>query len=162
MKSAPKAPYEIWEHTADIGIVARGATLEELFCNAAIGMFDIITGKAQRSPEVQESKSRESASSVREEMRREVALSARALDSLMVDWLSELLYRFSAFRFLGVKYDIKVERKSGGWQVCGKVAGATYNRKKHGYGAEIKAVTYHMLEVKQENEEWTARVLFDV
>ncbi|PKK81395.1 MAG: hypothetical protein CVT47_02645 [Thermoplasmata archaeon HGW-Thermoplasmata-2] len=156
-----KAPYEIWEHTADIGILAHGKTLEELFCNAALGMFDIICGKVQRG----ESAKKSGAKAPATDQRRSIDLSARVLDSLMVDWLSELLYLFSAFRFFGAKYEIKVKRTahgSGGWQARGEVEGATYDRKKHGYGADVKAVTYHMLEVKQENEEWTARVLFDI
>lgn len=156
----PHLPYEIWEHTADIGILAHGKNPEELFSNAAIGMFDIITGKAQSGGAGKRSKPKI-------EQNYDIDISARTLDQLMVDWLSELLYRFSAFRFLGVKYDIKVEREArsgagAGWRLRGKIYGATYEREKHGYGADIKAVTYHMLEVREENGIWSARVLFDI
>lgn len=152
MKSSPP-PYEIWEHTADIGIIAHGKSPEEVFKSAAHGMFDIICGKAQKG---------KFSKIAGNEMRREIALSARALDSLMVDWLSELLYLFSAFRFLGTAYGIKVEKTKDGWRVSGDAIGTEYNRKKHGYGADIKAVTYHMLEVKEENGIWSAKILFDI
>ncbi|MGH9785587.1 MAG: archease, partial [Terriglobia bacterium] len=32
-------PYEILEHTADVGLKAYGRTLPELFVNAAVGMI---------------------------------------------------------------------------------------------------------------------------
>src|SRR3972149_294317 len=35
-------PFEILEHTADVGIVAHGASLEEIFANAAAGMFALM------------------------------------------------------------------------------------------------------------------------
>ena len=35
-------PFEIVDHTADVGVRAYGATPEELFANAALGMFSII------------------------------------------------------------------------------------------------------------------------
>ena len=36
-------PYEIIDHTADIGLRIRGRTLPELFTHAALGLFDLIT-----------------------------------------------------------------------------------------------------------------------
>lgn len=152
--------YEIWEHTADVGIAAYGSNLEELFRNAAKGMFDIITGKAGKKEKT------EFLGGAAQKYN--VNLSAISLEQLVVDWLSELLYLFSAFGFLGVKYDICIQQKfgcpiksAGEWLLMGIAEGIVYEREKHGYGTEIKAVTYHMLEVKK-NEEWMARVLFDV
>jgi len=76
---APKGlPFEIVEHTADVGILARGATPAEAFQNAALGMFSLMADLSR----------------VAEKLERPVAVAARDLEGLLVAWLSELLYIF--------------------------------------------------------------------
>jgi SHS2 domain-containing protein len=38
-----KEAFEIFDHTADIGIIAYGADFEKLFSNAALALFSLIT-----------------------------------------------------------------------------------------------------------------------
>lgn len=135
-------PYNTFEHTADIGIEARGATLEEAFANAARGMFSIIVD----------------GSDIDAIERKEIALEATDDDEqLLVDWLSELLYIHDVEGLVFDRFDITIDDglHATAW-------GEPYSREKHGYGSEIKAVTYHMLAIKRNKKAVEIKVLFDI
>src|SRR5659263_230184 len=89
--------YEYLEHTADIKFLAYGRTLEELFENAALAMFNVMidTGK------------------VSGETAKEVFLKSSDLESLLVDWLSELLYLFEVDEIVFRKFQVKEIRDEG-------------------------------------------------
>ena len=135
--------YELIEHTADVGIKAYGKNLSEAFEHAAKGMFDIITDSSEIDSVGQY----------------DIQLKAPDLEQLLVDWLSELLFLNSAknlvFGFFKVELDEKNNRLSA------HVFGEPYNVPKHNVGAEIKAVTYHILEVKTKRP-YHVQVLFDI
>lgn len=135
--------YELIDHTADVGLKAYGKSLSEAYQNAAKGMFDIITDKSE----------------IENIGQYDIDLSADDLEQLLVDWLSELLYLHSAknlvFGFFNVELDEKNKKLSA------KIFGEKLNMSKHKAGAEIKAVTYHMLEVKNKKP-YYVKVLFDI
>ena len=135
--------YELIDHTADIAIKAYGKNLSEAFENAAKAMFDIITDSSEVDSIGQY----------------DVELEAPDLEQLLVDWLSELLYLNTAknqvFGFFKVELD---EKKS---KLKAKVFGDKFDLSKHKIGAEIKAVTYHMLEVRKKRP-FHVQVLFDI
>ena len=68
--------FEVLDHTADIGIIAYGADLKQAFANAAKGLFSLIT----------------SLDDVEEALHRDIELTAADPESLLVDWLNELVY----------------------------------------------------------------------
>ncbi|HEC87569.1 MAG TPA: archease [Thermoplasmatales archaeon] len=135
--------FEIIEHTADVGIKAYGSTLAESFENAAKGMFALIT---DNSP----------IASIGEY---NIELKADNIEELLVDWLSELLFLQSAYNLVFGKFEVKLDEVSN--SLSAKVFGEEYNAKKHRYGVEIKAVTYHMLKVEKEPP-YEIQVLFDI
>ena len=138
-----KDPYEIIDHTADIAIKAYGKNLAEAFENAAKGMFDIITDKSEIE-------------SVGQYV---IELEAPDLEQLLVDWLSDLLFINTSqnlvFGFFKVELDEKKKKLSA------KIFGEKYNISKHKVGVEIKAVTYHMLEVRNKRP-YHVQILFDI
>jgi len=135
--------YELIDHTADVGIKAYGKTLSEAFENAAKGMFDIITDSSEIESIGQYN----------------IDLESDNLEQLFVDWLSELLFLNSAnnivFGFFKVEFDEKKNKLSA------KVFGEKFDLSKHKVGTEIKAVTYHMLEVNNKKP-FHVQVLFDI
>lgn len=135
--------YELIDHTADVGVKAFGKTLPEAFENAAKAMFDIITDNSEIESVGQYN----------------IDLNSTDLEQLLVDFLSELLFLNSAknivFGFFKVDLDEKANKLSA--VVCGE----KFNLSKHNIGAEIKAVTYHMLEVKTKKP-IHVKVLFDI
>ena len=136
--------YELLEHTADIFIKANGKTLSEAFENAAIGMFDIIypTAKVGSVGEYQlEHKSSD-------------------LEQLLVEWLSELLYIYETQNVLFSSFKVQIDETQLSLK-C-QAFGEKVDPAKHKISDEIKAVTYHMLEIGRENDGYFVKVLFDV
>ncbi len=135
--------YELIDHTADIGLKAYGKNLSEAFENAAKGMFDIITDNSE----------------IESIGQYEIKLEAQDLEQLLVDWLSELLFLNTAnnlvFGFFKVELDDKKTSLSA------RIFGEKYDISKHKIGSEIKAITYHMLEVKNKRP-YHVQVLFDI
>ena len=135
--------YELIDHTADVGIKAFGKNLYEAFVNAAKGMFDIITDNSE----------------IESIGQYDLELEAPDLEQLLVDFLSELLYLNSAknqvFGFFIVDLDEKNKK------LTAKIFGEKFDLSKHKIGAEIKAVTYHILEVRNKRP-YHVQVLFDI
>ncbi len=134
-------PYELIEHTADVGVKAHGKTVAEAFEHAAKGMFDIITDESTIDPVGQY----------------DIQLEAPDLEQLLVDWLSKLLFLNDAQDLVFGKFQVTLT----GNQLSASVFGEKYDIKKHGMGVEIKAVTYHMLQVQEKNPIFV-QVLFDI
>ena len=135
--------YELIEHTADVGIKAYGKNISESFENAAKGMFDIITDKSE----------------IEAVGEYEIYLEAQDLEQLLVDWLSELLFLNSAKNLVFSFFKVKLDEKNN--SLSAHVFGEKYNISKHKIGTEIKAVTYHILEVRNKRP-YHVQILFDI
>ena len=135
--------FETFEHTADIGLAIRGATPEELFENAALGLVDLMIDPT----------------GLREEMRLDVALSAQDREALLVAWLNELLYLLDARGFLPRR--CRVARMSG-TDLAAELWGERVDRDRHSLRRLVKAATYHGLRVTNADGRWEARVILDL
>lgn len=135
-------PYRTFEHTADIGIEAYGATVESAFANVARGMFAIIVNDS----DIDSHEERTLTLPVEDD-----------LEQLVVDWLSELLYIYDVDGLVFGDFSLTITDK-----LQATARGEPYNRDKHGYGMEIKAVTYHLLDIKRTKKGIYIKVLFDV
>lgn len=135
--------YVLIDHTADLGIRVRGDDLSQLFANAALALFDII------------------AKGSRIECSAELTMEINGDDwaDLMVNWLRELLYLWNGKGRLvhSLKILSLVE-----YTLTAVVKYDLYAEKKHTINREIKAVTYHQIEVGQVSKGWTAQIIFDV
>lgn len=136
-------PFETFEHTADIGLVARGRTLEEVFAHAAEGLVDIIV-----DPE-----------GLDERIRLEVTVSAPDLEALLVAWLNELLYRLDTGRVLPRRVRITHLDETS---LTAEIVGDTIDPQKHRVRRMVKAATYHELRLTREDGRWEARVILDL
>ena len=136
-----KKPYDIIEHTADVAVKAYGNTIAEAFENAAKGMFDIIT---DHSP-------------IKSLGEYDIQLEASDFEQLLVDWLSELLFLHSANNLVFGTFKIQITDH----HLSARISGEEYSTSKHKVGMEIKAVTYHMLEVHTKKPVYV-QILFDI
>ena len=135
--------YELIDHTADVGIRAFGKTLEELFRNAAIGMFEIIADlDTVGTGEI-----------------KEISLSAETVEDLYLLWHQELLFRSAVD---GVVYKEFIFQEISKRQLLATIHGEKFNPGKQGLKKEIKAATYHALKVQKTKEGWVGEVIFDV
>ncbi len=132
--------FEELDHTADVGIRAYGATVEELFENAAAGMFSLIVDLE--------------AVAARGEV--EVRVTGEDLESLMVNWLQELLFLHETQHLLFCEFDVAID----GLDLTGRVRGGAIDKRRHELMLAVKAVTYHRLKV--DSDKGVAEVIFDI
>jgi SHS2 domain-containing protein len=135
--------FEILEHPADVGFRAYGATLRELFENAALALLSI-------SADVE---------GVEEKDRREIEVTADDMESLLYAWLAEIVALADADRL--VLRRVEVTSLCDG-RVTGVAHGERYDRARHRAGTAVKAVTYHKFFVKQSPNGWLAEVFLDL
>ena len=135
--------YEFFDHTADIGIRATGRTQEELFVRMAQGLIELLVEDSVLAPTT----------------RRAVHVSADRIDTLLLAWLQELLFWFSTERFLPAQYTFTTMTATS---LEGEVQGDIFDRSRHAQGREVKAITRHLLEVRQRHGAWQGQVIVDI
>ncbi len=136
-------PFETFEHTADIGLAARGRTLAELFENAAAGLVDLMVDPA----------------GLRDETRLEVTLSAQDREALLIAWLNEILYLLDVHGFLPRRCRVVQVSET---DLAAELWGERVDRERHALRRLVKAATYHGLRVGKTDGEWEARVILDL
>lgn len=137
------ARYQLIDHTADIGIDIFGNTLSELFSNAGFALFDIITDITTVDAKDQHM----------------VKVEGIDKEQLLVNWLGELLYLYDVKSLLFTDFLITDMDEN---RLAAAIRGEKYCETKHPIKTEIKAVTHHALSVKHEQNQWKARVIFDL
>ena len=136
--------FRFLDHTADVGIQAYGETLCEAFENAALGMFNIITDPSK----------------VGALNDFEVTIQGDDLKNLLHEWLDQLLILSQVNNMLFSSFKVDLKEVEGGVGLTGLVMGEPADPSRHVYKTEIKAVTRHMLEVKENPP--MVKVLFDI
>jgi SHS2 domain-containing protein len=135
--------YEILDHTADIGIACYGADLMQLFSNAALGLYSLIID----------------IDNIKEELQREISLSSQDKEGLLVDWLNELIYVFDVEHVIFKRCEFSRLNDN---TLQARCFGDKINPEHQTVKREVKAATYHMLEIKSKKDGYEARVIFDI
>ena len=135
--------YEMFEHTADLGLRVRAADLDTLFAEAAQALFAAIV---------------EDLGTVVAARRLDVRLAGRDRDYLLFDWLRTLLYHFDAGHLLLARFEVHV----GADGLSGAAWGEPLDRARHELAHEVKAITYHGLRVEKTADGWLAEVIVDI
>jgi SHS2 domain-containing protein len=135
--------FRLLEHTADMGIEATGDSLEDVFIQAGRGLRAMIFGETPIGGA------------------REVSITVRGADyaELLVDWLSEILYRFEVKGLAPA--DFVIDQIANG-SLNGRIRGDTFDPRRHPVEREVKAITYHQVSVEQGASGWRARVYVDL
>ena len=132
--------YEQLEHTADVMIKAYGRTLEECYGNAAYALFNTMVDAATIVPD--------------QEI--DIVEEGHDYESLLYNFLSEFLYVHDVTRLVLCEFDVSIE----GFKIKCKARGERLDLERHQPKTEIKAITYHMLTVDQ--DEPSVTVIFDI
>jgi len=138
-----RASYEVFEHTADIGLHAYGSTLAELFIHAAQGMESLMVAPEQ----------------IRTQVSREIAVEGHDEVSLLIAWLNELIVLFDTEYLLFSQFEIDVIMQT---HLQGRASGEPYDARRHDLSSAIKAVTWHEASVELTGGEYKARIIFDI
>lgn len=139
--------FDFLEHTADVYIAAYGRGLKESFENAALAMFEVMTDTSLVSRDLEES----------------IEVEGDDEKSLLYNWLEELLFIFETKEILFSKFKVtKIDHSDSGYKLSAKAWGETFDSEKHVQRMGVKSITYHMMNIKMEDELVTIKFLLDV
>lgn len=147
MQDSPKNPsFEFFDVTADIGYHAWGKTLDEAFQNAAMALFEVITDT----------------SLLKKLIKKEITLEAEDEKALLYDWLAELIFLHDAEFLVFSSFKVNISgNKEEGYLLEAEAWGEEFQPSRHESRDEVKAVTYHLMEILKENG-YMLQVILDV
>ena len=123
--------FEYFDVTADIGFYAFGKNLNEAFENAGLAMFNIISDT----------------DNIDSDKAIEFEITSEDMVSLLYDYLEELLFYHEVEFMLFSEFDIEIEETDNNYNLKAIIKGESINWDKHERDCEIKAVTFHQMEV---------------
>ena len=135
--------FELFEHTADLGLRVHANSLRELFIDAARGLLVMHVANPN---------------DVRPLESKTISLTADGPAYLFFDWLSELLYAFETDKLLFSDFELKID----GNKLAAVCRGEPMDQTRHRMEHEVKAITYHGLRVEQAESGWEAEVIVDI
>lgn len=139
--------YNFLDHTADIAADVHADSLNELFvASAMVWRESISDNRWEYTTEL-----------------RSIELSENNLEILLVSFLSELNFLFQSKGWLMDSISIiEIMPYRDLWKLNTQFSGHFFDRKKMNLKSEIKAVTYHQMEVKEQNGKFYTRIVFDI
>ncbi len=133
--------FRFLEHTADVKFQAFGKNTEEIFENSALALKEAICGKTR----------------IRERKEKTINAEGKDSESLLYNFLEEILYLLDAEDFMISKIKkISIDKMKITAVISGDKA-SDYN-----FTNSVKAVTYNEMFVKEQKGKWTAQVVLDV
>lgn len=145
--------FEIIDVAGDVGIRADGGKLEEVFINAAKGLYSLITDT----------------DSINLEKTLNIEIRANNIAALLVNFLNELIFHFDAYGFIGRSIDIEsnininiINEENRDLWLKAIIKGEDFDPERHERRLLVKAATYHKLGFYKENDRWKVDIIFDI
>ena len=159
--------YEPLDISGDVGLKAYGGAIDEVFINAAVGMYSLITN----------------INLIEEKKSIDISVERSSIEDLFVSWLNELIFHFDTYGFIGKKIvitettpsltlpsgkrglDKRETNQPASMQVCtlkATISGEDFDVERHERKLLIKAATYHKLRIEKINDIYEAEVIFDI
>lgn len=135
--------FEVFDHTADLGLRIRAATKEELFADAGQALMSLVVEKL---------------SAVRPLEEKRLRIQGQGVEYLLFDWLSELLYYFDQGHWVACAFEVTLTTEG----LDAKVRGEPLDPDRHIPDHEVKAITYHGLTARETESGWLAEVIVDI
>ena len=133
--------YEEVPHTADVKIRIHARTLEELFSDACEALMTVMYGPSRKGI-----------------IKREITVTSSDIDSLLLDFLSEVLFVSEVEGMVFSKADVKID----GLNLYAELKGEPFNRERHAKGTEVKGISYSGLFIRHVANGFMVDILFDV
>jgi len=132
--------------TADMSFEAFGKDLNELFENCALVVSEIMTDTSK----------------VEVKKKINIELTANNLESLLFDFISEILFRKDTEGLVFSKFSVKISKTKNGYELSATLGGDVWNREKHEVRTEVKAATYNQMQITKNKKQWRAQMVLDV
>ena len=128
---------------ADLLVEGHGADLGEAFEQVALAMYNVVTPLK----------------GIRNELEFQVSVDGIDMMSVLFNFLDELIYKLDAEGLVANSLDVIVDPlKLTASATC---HGEKFSQATHKVGIAVKAVTYHMMELKKTTEGWRIQLVFD-
>lgn len=138
--------FEFFDVTADVGFRAHGHDISDAFANAAQAMFEVMTDTSQVKPTV----------------KKEILVESEDEKALLYDWLSELLFIHDYEGLVFSKFAVSIKQKDPEtFNLHAEVWGEKFNQDTHEIRDEVKAVTFHLMEINKGENRCTLQVIVD-
>jgi SHS2 domain-containing protein len=138
-----KKKFEEIDATADLGIIAYGENLKNLFSNAAEGLMSLMADTE----------------SITESESININITAKDREGLLVKWLNEIIFLKDTKGFLCKRFSINYLNNNN---LKADIHGEIYDPERHQLLSGVKAATYHNLKIEKVRETWQVRIIFDV
>ncbi len=138
--------YKYFETTADIGIEVTSKTLSDAYMNSALGCMNLITDIDQIKPIIT----------------RNIHIVSEDEYGLLYDWITELLVLLDSEDFIASDYEITIKEDDSELVLDATITGDTYNTDIYNYKTEVKAITYHLMEINRTPEGYNIRFIVDL
>ncbi len=138
-----RQPFEMVAHTSDIGVCIHGGDMEELLVNAARALYSILLRTTNLT----------------ERLERVIAVDSPDGETLLIDWLNELIYLFDAERIAFSRFEVELLTECRLQIHC---FGERIDTTRHEVVRDVKAATYHAAHIHRTRGGYSARVILDV
>ena len=133
--------FEEISHTADVKIRARALTLEALFTDAFLALMQVVYGTDRNVGTI-----------------KEIRIESDNIESLLCDFLSEVLFIAEVEGLVLSRADIKIE----GLHLTAILDGELFDPLRHSSGTEVKGISYSGLVIQKDANGYMLDILFDV
>ena len=139
--------FTVFSHTADIGLDLQASNLETLFIEAANGWRTMVFEDSE----------------INAVSRHRISLAAADPEDLLVQWLSELNYFLTVHRWVfHAVTALSLQNDDAKWSLRASIDGESLDSDRHYIYFDIKAVTYHQLNIAETADGYRTRVIFDI
>ena len=132
---------------ADIAFEAWGFSLNELFESAAAATTNVMVKELK---------------SIKHKKKISIKIEAKTVEKLLFNFIDDIIFYKDAKQLIFSKYKIAIKESKGLFILKAVFSGEKLNMKKHELIVDVKAVTMHHFEIKQEKGKWKAIVVLDI
>ncbi len=125
--------YRYLEHMTDAFIEVTGKTLEEAFETAGMAVVDTILD----------------IKTVEKKAKRKIEIKSCDIDNLLYNWLEEIIILTITEGFAGASFEVHISKQEQ-YVLDAVINGEEIDFEKHHFKLEIKAPTFHLMEIREE------------
>jgi len=138
--------YDYFETTADIGIEVVSNSIEDAFINSALATMNLVTDVEKMDTTIN----------------KEVQITSEDLYALLYDWITEVIMLMNCDFFIASKYDLKITKNDDKYILKATLYGDIYDTDKYNYKTEVKAITYHLMQIDNLDDKYHVKFIVDI
>lgn len=138
--------FKYFDTTADIGIEVQAENINKAYTNCGLATLNLITDIEKIKPKIS----------------KKIYIESEDEYGLLYDWITELLILLDSENYMTSQYNISITQKDDMFILDGTIYGDIYNTNIYNYKTEVKAITYHKMEIENKNGIYSIRFIVDL